>query len=87
MANTNISFTSLHQQTLYLEDNIRMINESDYSRSTQILALVTSCLILVLILPVTTNILKSKVTFINILVLLDCLISAAHVPILLQYVM
>ena len=85
MSLLNITITSnVTDFRVSFEQDFKWINIKDYDESTQILALATTFVILILILPITKNVLKSKTNFINILILMDCFNSAAHIPILLQ---
>ena len=88
MHDLNISYISFNEKLVLLEfeEGFHWVNERDYDMSTQIFASATAVLIFVIILPITVNVSKSKTTFINILVILDCLNSAGHIPVLLQYV-
>ena len=59
------------------------VNE-EFSVFIQMLQIIVSILILVLVIPVLYKFYSPKVTFVNFLVILDCLNAVGHAPILLQ---
>ena len=59
------------------------VNE-EFSIFIQMLQIIASILILVLVIPALNKFYSPKVTFINLLVILDCLNAVGHAPILLQ---
>ena len=79
-----MSSINIHPQEQILSMiEARHIN-GEYSHPIQILAVLTSVVILILTIQVLWKVSKSKTTFINVLVILDCLNSTAHIPVLLQ---
>ena len=81
MNNDSVFYNDTHF-VIWEKENRQQVNEN-YSDTNQILALTASILIIVLIFPTLYKFSKHNITFINVMVILDCLNSAAHIPILL----
>ena len=76
------------KSTIIEIEKSHLVNE-EFSMTINMLKVITSILILLLATPALYKICRPKITFINFLVILDCLNSVGHLPILLhsfQYV-
>ena len=75
------------RSNLTIEDiNMEKINKETSSSELKTFVVISAVIIVVVNIPIIRSIMKEKnYTFINILVLLDCVNSLAHIPILAQY--
>ena len=71
------NYVSIDRETSHL------VNE-DFSLHVSLPRIISAILILLLVIPATYKVGNSKMTFINVLVILDCLNAALHIPILLK---
>ena len=82
MACVTIFFNETSSALLEIE-NSHQINE-EFSTFVHMLEIVVTILILILVTPALSKLHKADLTFINGLVILDCLNSAGHVLVVIQ---